>query len=132
MRNAPATKPRRFKKVRVTSAEAEQASVKAPTMTNLVSNNPKNVKADVARQLQEAVREADAYGGSGPVNYFRGHGHFDRVTPEGFLWHDKDGVTPMPDGETFIPCPYCRVRRLQRLQRCLWQRSERKSRHEYQ
>jgi hypothetical protein len=99
-------------------------------MRNL-SNNPENVKADLARQLQEAVREADAYNGPGPVAYFRAHGDWDREDGEGHLWHDKDGVTPMPDG-SFMPCPYCRVRELQRLQRRLWFASKRMSSHEYQ
>lgn len=82
-------------------------------MTHLVPNNQKNVKAQIARQLAEATRVADAWNGPGDVAYFRGHGDWDREDFDGYLWHDKDGVTPMPDG-SFMPCPYCRWRKLRR------------------
>lgn len=99
-------------------------------MRNL-SNNPENVKADLARQLQEAAREADAYNGPSPVDYFRAHGDWDREDFDGVLWHDTDGVTPMPDG-SHMPCPYCRLRKLKREYGLLLHIERRKSRHEYQ
>ncbi len=68
----------------------------------LISNNTKNLKTDVARQLQEAARAADAYNGPGPVAYFRGHSDFDFPdVMSGELLHDPD-------------CPYCRLKRLKR------------------
>jgi hypothetical protein len=77
-----------------------------------VPNKHENVKAEIARQLQAAQREADDYNGPGPVSEFRGHAHFDlvagvRVTsPDcpvtGLLTHD----TPN--------CPYCRLKKLKR------------------
>jgi hypothetical protein len=74
-------------------------------MTQHTSTNPENQvsrRAEIARQLQEAVREADAYNGPGPVSHFRGHGHFDFPdVMTGELVHDSD-------------CPYCRVRKLKR------------------
>jgi hypothetical protein len=69
----------------------------------------KTVKAE----LLAAIREADAYAGTDPVDVSRAHGDWDREDFDGKLWHDENGVTPMSDG-SLIPCPYCRVRRLKR------------------
>jgi hypothetical protein len=71
-------------------------------MTHLVSETPKNVKADLARQLVEAARAADAYAGPDPVARFRAHSDFDFPdVMTGELLHDPE-------------CPFCRLRKLKR------------------
>ena len=89
-------------------------------MNQLTPTNPENQvsrRAEIARQLQEAVRVADAYNGPSPVDHFRGHSDFDfpDVTT-GELLHDPE-------------CPYCRLRNLKRAYGMLLHVERRKSRH---
>jgi len=73
-----------------------------------IAQKPEQVKTEIARQLAIAERAADAYNGPGDRNHFRGHGHFDfEDVLTGELLHDVAG------------CPYCRLRKLQRLHRKL-------------
>jgi hypothetical protein len=110
-----------------------------------VSQPSENVKQNLAAALDTAVAAADAYDGPTDLDWFRGHGDWDRVgdmPADGFLreyghtdahrdmvlWHDEHGVTPMPSGE-YMPCPYCKVRSLERAYRALL-RTEKEGPHE--
>jgi hypothetical protein len=67
-----------------------------------IPNHPESVKVAVERQLREAVRAADAYGGTGPDAAFRAESDFDFLdVKSGELLHRSD-------------CPYCRLRKLKR------------------
>ncbi len=77
-----------------------------------VSNNPENVKADLARQIASAQRAADDYNGEGEVAHFRGHGHFDLVAGVAVTSPDCP-VTGVLTHDT-ANCPYCKLRKLRR------------------
>jgi len=71
-------------------------------MTHLLVSDQQKVKAEIARQLEEAVRDADAHAGRDPRAIFRAHSDFDfEDVLTGELLHDPD-------------CLYCRVRKLER------------------
>jgi hypothetical protein len=82
-------------------------------MTHLVVSDQQKVKAEIARELEEAVRDADAYNGPGDRNYFRGHAHFDLVAGVSVLSPDCP-VTGILTHDT-PHCPYCYLKRVRRL-----------------
>jgi hypothetical protein len=71
----------------------------------MIEHTPANHgnQAELARQLENAARAADAFFGPNPVDHFRGEAHFDFIDPvTGYLEH------------RFDTCPYCKLRTLKR------------------